>query len=156
MWDINRVPPSYVPWGQEQWRLNWQLGVMDSSGSKNRRGQIKLELSCGSSKYVNNTKVLIENRELVMAYESSIATTEVVVMNIMCHIILHFVAIRPGQHGEGHPGAMHCHGPLARYVKLWVAHAPGMPGTFSLPPRVSDPVMHYGTYVAHMLWCMPG
>ena len=24
-----------------------------------------------------------------------------------------------------------CHGPLARYIKLWVAHAPGMPGTFS-------------------------
>ena len=26
------------------------------------------------------------------------------------------------------------HGPLARYVKLRVAHAPGMPGTFSPPP----------------------
>ena len=25
-------------------------------------------------------------------------------------------------------------GPLARYVKLWVAHAPGMPETFSPPP----------------------
>ena len=24
-----------------------------------------------------------------------------------------------------------CHGPLTRYVKLQVAHAPGMPGTFS-------------------------
>ena len=35
-------------------------------------------------------------------------------------------------------------GPLARYVKLRVAHAPGMPGTFSLPPRVSDPDMHHG------------
>ena len=32
-------------------------------------------------------------------------------------------------------------GPLARYVTLQVAHAPGMPGTFSLPPRVSDPVI---------------
>ena len=32
-----------------------------------------------------------------------------------------------------------CHGPLVRYIKLWVAHAPGMPGKFSLPPRVSDP-----------------
>ena len=41
-----------------------------------------------------------------------------------------------------------CHGPLARYVKLRVAHAPGMPGTFSLP-RVSDTDMH-------MPWCMPG
>ena len=28
------------------------------------------------------------------------------------------------------------HGPLTRYVKLWVAHAPGMPGTFS-PPSIS-------------------
>ena len=29
-------------------------------------------------------------------------------------------------------------GPLARYVKLRVAHAPGMSGKFSPPPRVSD------------------
>ena len=29
-------------------------------------------------------------------------------------------------------------GPLTRYPKLRVAHAPGMPGTF-YPPRVSDP-----------------
>ena len=28
----------------------------------------------------------------------------------------------------------HCHGPLTRYVKSRVAHAPGMPGTFSPPP----------------------
>ena len=41
------------------------------------------------------------------------------------------------------------HGPLARYVTLRVAHAAGMPGTFSLPLRVSDPNMHHGT------WCMP-
>ena len=26
------------------------------------------------------------------------------------------------------------HGSLTRYAKLWVAHAPGMPGTFSPPP----------------------
>ena len=37
------------------------------------------------------------------------------------------------------------HGPLTRYVKLRVAHAPGMPGTFSPPPRNSDPDMHHGT-----------
>ena len=48
------------------------------------------------------------------------------------------------------------YGPLARYVKLRVAHAPGMPGTFSLPPWVSDPDMHHGTCVTHVLWCMPG
>ena len=44
--------------------------------------------------------------------------------------------------------------PLARYVKLWVAHAPGMPGTFSSPPRVSGPDMHHGTCVTHEPWCV--
>ena len=48
------------------------------------------------------------------------------------------------------------HGPLARYEKLQVAHAPGMPGTFSLPPRVSDSDMHHGTCVTHVPWCIPG
>ena len=48
------------------------------------------------------------------------------------------------------------HGPLARCVKLRVAHAPGMFGTFSPPPRVSDPDMHHGTCVMHVPWCMPG
>ena len=47
-------------------------------------------------------------------------------------------------------------GPLARYVKLRVAHAPGMPGTFSPPPRASNPDMHHGTCVTHVPWCMPG
>ena len=37
------------------------------------------------------------------------------------------------------------HGPLARYVKVRVAHAPGMPGTFSPSPRFSDSDMHHGT-----------
>ena len=48
------------------------------------------------------------------------------------------------------------HGPLARYGKLRVAHAPGMPGTFSPPPRFSDPDMHLGTCMTHVAWCMPG
>ena len=48
------------------------------------------------------------------------------------------------------------HGPLARYVKLRVAHEPGMPGKLSLPPQVSDPDMHNGTCVAHMPRCMSG
>ena len=48
------------------------------------------------------------------------------------------------------------HGLLARYVKLRVAHAPGMPGTSSPPPRVSDPDMHHGTCVTHVPWCIPG
>ena len=40
--------------------------------------------------------------------------------------------------------------------KIAGAHAPGMPGTFSPPPRVSDPDMHHGTCVTHVPWCMPG
>ena len=48
------------------------------------------------------------------------------------------------------------HGPLTRYVKLRVAHAPGIPWTFSPPPQVSDPDMHYGTCVTHVPLCMPG
>ena len=47
-------------------------------------------------------------------------------------------------------------GPLSRYVKLRVVHAPGMPGKFSPPPRVSDPDMHHGTCVTHVPWCTPG
>ena len=47
-------------------------------------------------------------------------------------------------------------GPLVRYVKLWVAQEPGMPGTFFPPPRFSDPDMHHGTCVTHVPWCMPG
>ena len=48
------------------------------------------------------------------------------------------------------------HGPLTRYVKLPVTHAPGMTGTFSPPERLSDPDMHHGTCVTHVPWCMPG
>ena len=47
------------------------------------------------------------------------------------------------------------HEPLARYAKLRVAHALGMPGTFSPPPRVSDPDIHHDTYVTHVPRCMP-
>ena len=50
----------------------------------------------------------------------------------------------------------HSLGPLSRYVKLRVAHVPGMLGKFSPPPRVSDPDMHHGTCVTHVPWCMPG
>ena len=45
-------------------------------------------------------------------------------------------------------------GPLARYVRLWVEHSPGMPGT--LFPRVSHRDMHHGTCVTHVPWCIPG
>ena len=47
-------------------------------------------------------------------------------------------------------------GPLTRYAKLRVAHAPGMTGKFSPPPRVSDPDMHHDTCVTRVPWCMPG
>ena len=47
-------------------------------------------------------------------------------------------------------------GPLTRYVNLRVAHAPGMPGTFSPPPWISDPDMHRSTCVTHVPWCIPG
>ena len=46
--------------------------------------------------------------------------------------------------------------PLARHVKSWVAHASGMPGTFSPQPPFSDPDIHHGTCVRHVPWCMPG
>ena len=56
--------------------------------------------------------------------------------------------------------SIHCisltNGPLTRYAKLWVAHAPGMLGMFSPPPRVSDPDTHHGTCVTHVPWCMLG
>ena len=62
----------------------------------------------------------------------------------------------PYWHGFIHRKWVHIHGHLPRYVKIWVAHAPGMLGTFSPPPRVSDPDMHHGTYVTHVPWCIPG
>ena len=40
--------------------------------------------------------------------------------------------------------------------KIAGAHAPGMPGTFSPSPQVSDLDMHHGTCVTHVPWCMPG
>ena len=49
-----------------------------------------------------------------------------------------------------------CHGPLTRYVNLRMPHAPGMPRTFSPPPRVGDTDLHHGTCVTHVPWCMPG
>ena len=53
------------------------------------------------------------------------------------------------------------HGPLARYVKLRVAHAPGMPERFprhrlQTKPLVSDPGMHHGTCVTYVPWCISG
>ena len=41
-------------------------------------------------------------------------------------------------------------------VKLRVAHAPGMPGTFSPPPTSRKPGMHHGTCITHVPWTMSG
>ena len=54
---------------------------------------------------------------------------------------------------------MVANGPLTRYVKLRIAHAPGMPGTFppnrlQRKPLVSDPDMHHDTGVKRVPWCM--
>ena len=46
--------------------------------------------------------------------------------------------------------------PLARYLQLRVAHALGIPRTFSPPPQVSDPDMHHGACLTHVPWCMSG
>ena len=45
------------------------------------------------------------------------------------------------------------YGPLARYIQLRVAYAPG---TFPQPPRVSDPDMHHCTCATDVPWCTPG
>ena len=51
---------------------------------------------------------------------------------------------------------------FTRYVKLRVAHAPEMPGRFTLPPTskkktlVSDPGTYHGTCVTHVPGCMSG
>ena len=51
--------------------------------------------------------------------------------------------------------------PLTRYVKLRLAHEPGMPGRFprhwlQRKPLVNDPGMHHGKCATHVPWCMPG
>ena len=51
-------------------------------------------------------------------------------------------------------------GPLTRYVKLRVTHAPGMRGTVSAPPTSKETAswrytgMHYGTSAKHVPWCL--
>ena len=47
-------------------------------------------------------------------------------------------------------------GPLTGYIKLRVAHAPGMPEIFSPTLRVNDPDMRRGTCMTHVPRCMPG
>ena len=48
------------------------------------------------------------------------------------------------------------YGPLTRYAKLRVAHAPGMPERFfrrrlQMKPLISDPGMHHGTCAIHVV-----
>ena len=57
---------------------------------------------------------------------------------------------------QGHKKDREPHGPVTRYAKLQVAHAPGMPRTFSPPLWVSDLDMHHGTCVVHVPRCVPG
>ena len=45
---------------------------------------------------------------------------------------------------------------LTRYAKLRAVHAPGLSGTFSPPPQVSDPDMLHYTCVSHLPRCMLG
>ena len=45
------------------------------------------------------------------------------------------------------------HGPLTRNVKMWVAHSPGMPRTFSCYRGLAIPTY---TCMKQMTWCMPG
>ena len=46
-------------------------------------------------------------------------------------------------------------GPLARYVKLWVAQHRECRERFSPPLRVSDTDMHHGTCVTRLTWYLP-
>ena len=51
---------------------------------------------------------------------------------------------------------MYGYGLLAKYENLRIARAPGMPGTFSPPPRVNYPAMLHDTCATHVPWCRPG
>ena len=66
------------------------------------------------------------------------------------------IIIQPSTSNHNTQQPKSSNGPLARYEKLLIAHAPGVPGMFSPPPRLSDPDMHHGTCVMHVPWCMPG
>ena len=76
---------------------------------------------------------------------------------ILCNMFL-FVVIRwMSYYRRCNRHLQFVHGPLSRYVKLRVAHAPGMPCRGRFPrhrlqrkPPVSDPAMHHGTCVTHV------
>ena len=73
-------------------------------------------------------------------------------INTSVYVVLHNCSKDQGLPPANKP----LHGPLARYVKLRVAHALEMPWTLSPPPRVSDPDMHHGMCVTHVPPCMQG
>ena len=54
----------------------------------------------------------------------------------------------------------HIVGPHTRYVKMCVAHAPGIPGTFSSPPTSTETdslaSRHESRHVHIVPWCMSG
>ena len=77
------------------------------------------------------------------------------------------------QKGQGHPYKNCDHecqvgtaGVKSHWLVEWASYqirksagcvfVPGMPGTFSLLPQVSDPDMDHGTCITHVPWCMPG
>ena len=79
-------------------------------------------------------------RDLTVKFESDFFSKDVI------KNVAHFDQASPCANETFHSCP---HGPLARYGNLRVAHAPGMPGSFPPPPRVSDPDMHHGTCVTH-------
>ena len=71
-----------------------------------------------------------------------------------CVLEIPVFIIYPMTHAHVH--ALLYYGPLARYIKVRVAHAPWIPGTFSPTPQVIDLDMHHDTCVTHVPWCMSG
>ena len=80
--------------------------------------------------------------------------------NMICLDLSRYMICQQWLTGGMPNGAIHSkqwHGPTCHGIhKIAGAHAPGMPGTFSPSPQVSDPDMHHGTCVTHVPWCMPG
>ena len=90
---------------------------------------IELPVKCGCPAYFLSTKGLADNEYLIPRAHCAAFKCKGIVGNR--------------------------YGPLARYVKLWVAHAPGMPGMLPChrrqrKPLVSDPGMHHGTCITHV------
>ena len=92
--------------------------------------------------------IMIQLQETIISLKNE---SDILVLDIFLFIFRQVLNYGLGGHYEPHVDwSRVSHGPLARYVELRVAHAPGMPGTFSPPPRVSDPDMHHGT--SGFLW----